>query len=91
MSHTKKGDNTVQGERLGLDIAKSSFQVHGVAAHGTVVMRKPLSRRKGLPYCAQLPPGLLGVAAGGGAPYGARELQKLGHAGRLRAVALIEP
>jgi hypothetical protein len=34
MSHTKKGDITRQVVRIGLDIAKSSFQVHGVDAHG---------------------------------------------------------
>ncbi len=59
MSQTK-GDNTLQGERSGLDIAKSSFQVHGVAAQGTVGMRKPLSRSKGRPDFAHLPPGLMG-------------------------------
>jgi transposase len=30
--------------RIGLDIAKSKFQVHGVNAHGTAVLRKQLSR-----------------------------------------------
>jgi transposase len=39
----------MQGERLGLDIAKGSFQVHGVDAHGKVVIRKQLRRGKGLP------------------------------------------
>ena len=33
MSHAKKGDKTMQVERIGLDIAKSSFQVHGVDAY----------------------------------------------------------
>ena len=40
MSHTKKGDKTMQVDRSGLDIAKSSFQVHGVDGHGKVVVRK---------------------------------------------------
>jgi transposase len=44
MSHTQKGDNTMQVERIGLDIAKNSFQVHGVDARGKVVIRKQLMR-----------------------------------------------
>ena len=39
MSQTKKGDKAMQVERIGLDIAKSSFQVHGVDGHGKVVVR----------------------------------------------------
>jgi len=83
MSHTKKGDRAMQVERIGLDIAKSSFQVHGVDTHGKVVVRKQLSRSKVLPYFAQLPPCLIGLEACGGAHYWARELQKLGHDVRL--------
>jgi hypothetical protein len=47
MSQTKTGDRTMQGERLGLDSAKRSFQGHGVAGHGKVVIRKHLRRGKG--------------------------------------------
>lgn len=91
MSHTKKGDRTMQVERIGLDIAKSSFQVHGVDAYSKVVIRKQLTRGKVLGYFAQLPPCLVGVEACGGAHYWARELQKLGHEVRLMAVAMIQP
>jgi transposase len=91
MSHTKKGDNTMQAVRIGLDIAKSSFQVHGVNAHGKVVIRKQLTRGKVLGYFAPLPPCLVGLEAWGGAHYWARELQKLGHEVRLMAVAMIQP
>jgi transposase len=81
----------MQVERIGLDIAKSSFQVHGVDAHGKVVIRKQLSRSKVLPYFAQLPWCLIGLEAGSGAHYWARELQKLRHEVRLMAVAMIQP
>ena len=91
MSHTKKGDRIMQVECIGLDIAKSSFQVHGVDARGKVSIRKQLSRSKVLPYFAQLPPCLIGLEACGGAHYWARELQKLGHDVRLMAVAMIQP
>jgi len=79
----------MQVERIGLDIAKSSFQVHGVDAHGKVVVRKQLSRGKVLPYLAQLPSCLVGLEACGGAHHWARELRKLGHEVRLMAVAMI--
>jgi len=90
-SHTTKGDTTRQVERIGLDIAKSSFQVHGGDAHGKVVVRKQLSRSTVLPYFAQLPPCRVGLEACGGAHDWARELQKLGHDARLLAVAMSQP
>jgi transposase len=40
---------------IGLDIAKSVFQVHGVDVHGAVVMRKRISRAKLLEFFASLP------------------------------------
>lgn len=91
MSHPKKGDTTMQAVRIGLDIAKSSFQVHGVDAHGNVVIRKQLTRGKVLTYFAQLPPCLVGLEACGGAHYWARELPKLGHDARRMAAAMITP
>jgi transposase len=91
MSHTKKGDRTMQVECIGLDIAKSSFQVHGVDARGKVVIRKQLTRGKVLGYFAQLPSCLIGLEACGGAHYWARELGKLGHDVRLMAVQYIRP
>jgi transposase len=91
MSHAKKGDNTMQVERIGLDIAQQSFQVHGVDARGKVVIRKQLTRGKVLGYFAQLPRWLVGLEACGGAHYWARELQKLGHEVRLMTVAMIAP
>jgi len=81
----------MQVTRIGLDIAKNVFQVHGVAAHGKVVVRKQLSRGKVLPYFAQLPACRIGLEACGSAHYWARELQKLGHDVRLMAVQLIKP
>jgi len=81
----------MQAVRIGLDIAKSSFQIHGVDGHGKVVLRKHLTRGKVLGYFAQLPSCLVGLEACGGAHYWARELQKLGHDGRLMAAAMIQP
>jgi len=81
----------MQVTRIGLDIAKSVFQVHGVDEHGKVIIRKQLSRSKVLPFFAQLPACRIGMEACGGAHYWGRELQKLGHDVRLMAVQLIKP
>ena len=48
---------------IGLDIAKSVFQVHGVDADGAVVIRKRVSRAKVLEFFAALPPCLVGIEA----------------------------
>jgi transposase len=57
---------------IGLDIAKSSFQIHGVAACGRTTLRKKLRRGKMLEFFANLPPCLIGIEACGGAHYWAR-------------------
>ena len=48
---------------IGLDIAKSVFQVHGVEATGQVVVRRQLKRRHVLEFFAKLPPCLIGIEA----------------------------
>ena len=53
--------------RIGLDIAKSVFQVHGVDVHGKAVLRKTLSRGEVLKYFAQCPPCVVGMEACAGA------------------------
>ena len=45
---------------IGLDIAKSVFQVHGVDADGQVVIRRKLKRRHVLAFFEKLPPCLVG-------------------------------
>jgi transposase len=68
---------------IGLDIAKSVFQIHGVDADGTVVIRKRVSRAKILEYFSDLPPCVVGIEACATAHHWSRELQGLGHAVRL--------
>jgi transposase len=48
---------------VGLDIAKSVFQVHGVDAQGGVVVRRQLKRRYVLAFFKKLPPCLVGIEA----------------------------
>ena len=63
---------------IGLDIAKSVFQVHGVDAGGAVVMRRRLTRSRMLAFFAKAPPCLVGLEACGSGHYWARELSGLG-------------
>ena len=63
---------------LGIDLAKSIFQLHGVDEQGKVVFQKRVSRSKLLETVAQLPPCLIGMEACASAQYWAREFQKLG-------------
>jgi transposase len=68
---------------IGLDIAKSVFQVHGVDVAGAVVIRKRVNRAKVLEYFGELPPCLVGIEACPSAHHWGRELQALGHMVRL--------
>ena len=68
---------------IGLDIAKSVFQVHGVDEGGSVVVRRRLTRAKVLSFFAQLPSCLVGLEACATAHHWGRELTKLGHDVRL--------
>jgi transposase len=68
---------------IGLDIAKSVFQVHAVDDAGRVVVRRSLRRGQMLAWFAKLEPCLIGIEACATAHYWARELVKLGHKVRL--------
>ena len=68
---------------IGLDIAKSVFQVHGVDADGAVVMRKRIGRAKMLEFFATLPPCVVGIEACPSAHHWSRKLRALGHTVRL--------
>src|SRR5260370_7976207 len=68
---------------IGLDIAKSVFQIQGVDAGGAVVIRKRIPRAKLLEFFAALPSCLVGVEACPTAHYWSRRLGALGHTVRL--------
>ena len=61
---------------IGLDIAKSVFQVHGVDAAGQVVIRRQLKRRYVLAFFQKVPPCLIGIEACASSHYWSRELQQ---------------
>ena len=76
---------------IGLDIAKSVFQVHGVDAAGQVVVRRQLKRRSVLTFFQKLPSCLVGIEACASSHYWSRELQALGHTVRLMPPAYVKP
>lgn len=76
---------------IGLDIAKSVFQVHGVDAEGQVVIRQRLTRARVLKFFARLPKCLVGIEACATSHHWARELLALGHDVRLMPPAYVKP
>ena len=76
---------------VGLDIAKSVFQVHGVDAAGQVVIRRQLKRRYVLAFFAKLPACLVGIEACASSHHWSRELKTLGHTVRLMPPAYVKP
>ena len=76
---------------IGLDIAKSVFQVHGIDAQGKVIIRRQLKRRYVLAFFQKLPPCLVGIEACASSHHWSRELQALGHTVRLMPPAYVKP
>ena len=48
---------------IGLDIAKSVFQIHGIDAEGSVTLRRRVKRRYVLAFFQKLQPCLVGIEA----------------------------
>jgi transposase len=76
---------------IGLDIAKSVFQVHGIDAEGKVLFRRQLRRRYVLAFFQKLPSCLVGIEACASSHHWSRELQALGHRVRLMPPAYVKP
>jgi transposase len=76
---------------VGIDLAKSVFQLHGVDEHGVIQLRKQVRRAQLLRTAAQLPPCLIGIEACGSAQYWRRELEQLGHTVRMMSPQYVKP
>src|SRR5471032_2261979 len=76
---------------IGLDIAKSVFQVHGVDVDGQVVIRRQLKRRYVLSFFQKLSPCLVGIEACASSHHWSRELKALGHDVKLMPAAYVKP
>jgi transposase len=76
---------------IGLDIAKSVFQVHGVDGEGNVTIRRQLKRRYVLAFFQKLPSCVVGLEACASSHHWARQLQALGHTVRMMPPAYVKP
>jgi transposase len=76
---------------IGLDIAKSVFQVHGIDAEERVIIRRQLKRRYVLKFFHKLAPCLVGIEACASSHHWSRELKALGHTVRLMPPAYVKP
>ncbi|MGY2930400.1 transposase [Bradyrhizobium sp. GM22.5] len=76
---------------VGLDLAKSIFQVHGIAEDGKVLVRRTVRRSQVLPFFRSLPTCLVGMEACASAHHWAREIAALGHTVRMMPPAYVKP
>jgi transposase len=76
---------------IGLDIAKTVFQVHAIDAAGNIIIRRQLNRRYVLAFFQKLSPCVVGIEACGSSHYWSREIKALGHTVRLMPPAYVKP
>ncbi len=77
--------------KIGLDIAKNVFQVHGLGEDGKVVFRQQLKRGRVLVFFKKLGPCMVGIEACASSHYWAREIGALGHTVKLMPPAYVKP
>ena len=80
-----------RGARVGLDLAKTVFQVHGVDAQGEAVVVRKLRRGGVLEFFGRLAPCVVAVEACGSAHHWGREIAALGHEVKLIPPAHVKP
>jgi transposase len=78
-------------KRIGVDLAKNVFQLHGVDRSDRVTVRKQLRRGQMHAYFKGLPPSLVGMEACATSHYWARELTRYGHCVKLIAAQFVKP
>jgi transposase len=81
----------MQISTIGVDLAKTVFQIHAVDAKGQTVLRKRLRRGEVLCFFAGLEPCLIGMEACATSHFWARELAKFGHTVKLMPPAYVKP
>ena len=87
----QRGRGVIQIARIGLDLAKYVFEIHGVDAHGKTVLRKTVRRHAVSAFFANMPPCLVGMEASNGAHFWAKTLLDLGHDVRLISPQFVTP
>lgn len=81
----------MQIRTIGIDLAKSVFQIHGVDERGQTVLKKQIKRAQLAEFFVNLPACLIGMEACGSAHHWGRKLQAMGHDVRLMAPQFVKP
>jgi len=76
---------------IGIDLAKSVFQLHGVDAEGEVILEKKVRRAAFLATLEKLPSCLIGMEACATSHHWARQIRALGHDVRLIPPTYVKP
>jgi len=76
---------------IGIDLAKTVFQIHGVDVQGKAVLRKQLRRNEMAKFFANLEPCLIGMEACGSSHHWARKLSEFGHTVKLMPPQFVKP
>ena len=90
-NHLIERSVTIKITTMGIDLAKTVFQVHGVDAHGKTVLKKQIKRDQLPVFLATLPPCLIGMEACGSAHHWARKCKEFGHIAHLIAPQFVKP
>jgi transposase len=77
--------------RIGMDLSKQVFQLHGVNAAEAPILRRRLRRAQVIPFFTALPSTVIGIEAGGAAHYWSRALSGLGHKVQIIAAQFVRP
>lgn len=77
--------------RIGMDTAKSVFQLHGVDENEEVVLRRQYRRTEMIRYFEKLPPALVAIESCGSSHHWARLLQSFGHEVKLIPPQHVKP
>ena len=77
--------------RIGVDLAKNVFAVHGVDEAGRVQLARRVRREQLLEVLAAVPPCVVAMEACSGAHHWARRLAGLGHTPRIMAPKFVAP
>ena len=81
----------MEATRIGLDLSRNPFEVHGVDEHGQVVLRRAVRRGQIQDTFGGLPPCVVGLESCGKAHYWGKQLTDLGHEVRLMAPHAVAP
>jgi transposase len=76
---------------IGVDLAKSRFEICGIDDHGKMSLKKSIGRDQAAAFFANLPTTMIAVEACAGAHYWARRLREAGHDARIIPAQFVRP